>query len=173
MSALSEIKKLLKKYGEKENLTNTNNDWGFGGTTGYKVVAVINGQTFSGYFKKRHYRRGDPSADIGYYVGDVRFVGAADWLDENQFLTLLKAAIDKREHFILRFNNSPKPYTHYLFDGDAEALIAFANVQLKEWKKFNEMDNTPEILSRKEAVDFFTKVVPINHRHYALFQSAP
>ena len=173
MSALSEIRKLLKQYGEKEKLTNTNNDWGFGGTTGYKLAAIINGQTFTGYFKKRHHRHSDPSDDISYYVGDTRFVGMAEWLSENQFLTLLKAAIEKREHFIIRLNNYSKPYTQYLLNGDAEAFIEFANVQLKEWKKFNEIDNTPEILSRKEAVEFFTEVIPINYRHYALFQSAP
>ena len=173
MAAHTEIKKLLKQYGTKEKLSDTRNAWGFAGTTGEKWEAVINGQTFTGYYKKHHHRHTDPSLERSYYVGDTRFVGMAEWLSENQFLTLLKASIDKREHFILRLNNYAKPYTQYLLNGDAEALITFANEQLKEWKKFNEIDNTPTILSRKEAVGFFTEVIPLNYRHYALFQSAP
>jgi hypothetical protein len=177
MKASKQIKDILKKYGTKQKLTDTRNDWGYGGSTGYKYEAVINGQTFSAYYKKVYtYKNTDPVSDVGYYVGDTRFVGLADWISEDEFLTLLKASIEKREHFIIRqnnYNSNMDMSTQYPLNGDAEAFIGFANVQLKEWKKLNEMDNTPEILSRKEAVEFFTKVIPMRYRHYALFQSAP
>lgn len=176
MKPYAEIKKLMKEYGTKEKLANTCNDWGFGGTTGEKWEAVINGQTYAAYYKKRHHRHTPPTPDIGYYVGDTRYVGMSDWLSEEQFLTLLKASIEKREHFIIRLNKYDSNMgmsTQYPLNGDAEAFIKFANEQLLEWKKIDIKDKTPEILSRVEAVEFFTKVVPMRHRHYAVFQSAP
>ena len=174
--AKAEIKRLMKKFGTKEILENTCNDWGFGGTTGEKWEAVINGQTYAAYYKKHHHRHTPPTDDIGYYVGDTRFVGMSDWLSEKQFLTLLKASIEKREHFIIRLNKYDSNMgmsTQYPLDGDAEAFIEFADEQRLVWRNINEMDNTPTILSRKEAVDFLTKVIPMKHRHYAVFQSAP
>lgn len=174
MTAYSEIKKLMKKLGTKEKLTDTRNDWGFGGTTGEKYEAIINGQTYSAYYKKHYHRHTDPSNEVGYYVGDTRYVGLAEWLSEEQFLKLLKASIDKQEHFIIRLNGyGVNPRTQYVLDGDAEAFINFADEQRLVWRNVNEMDNTPTILSRKEAVEFFTKVIPMNYRHYTLFQSAP
>lgn len=176
MTAYTEIKKLLKQYGTKEKLSDTRNGWGFGGTTGEKWEAVINGQTYAAYYKKHYHRHTDPSHEVGYYVGDTRFVGMSDWISEDQFLTLLKASIEKREHFIIRrnkYDSNKGMSTQYPLDGDAQAFIDFADEQRLVWRNINEMDNTPTILSRQEAVDFFTKVIPMSYRHYAVFQSAP